>query len=84
MQNEDRLRESRNVDNAERSGGIAYPNLVDAGAHGFHRLPVVGIEPSLDFVQLKASAPARAARKPPQRTQRVAEELDRFHHVIIQ
>jgi len=83
MQNEDCLCEARNVNNAERSGGIAHPNLVDASAYGFHRLPVVRIKPSLDLVQLEARTPARAARKPPQRTKRVAKKLDWLHLGII-
>jgi hypothetical protein len=80
MQDLDRLRQGRDVNDPERAGGLYDPYLPDAGADTWHGFPIVGIAPHLNKPELMPGLAARNLRKIPNPPFRVAKPGELFHH----
>jgi len=79
MQHEDGLCKARNIDNPERSSGIANPNFSHTRTNTRHRFPVIRLVAALDAFKLKAGIAAWPLRKVTQAIQRISKKYDGFH-----
>ena len=78
MQHIDDIDPLRHINDAERAGGVPYPNLFHTLANARHRLPVVRLQTVLHLVELMAClAPGRQG-KGTQVVEGAAAEIDRF------
>src|SRR5205823_10600092 len=78
VQHVNRLCKRRDVDDAVRPCLIADANFAYAPANRRHRLPISGIKPPLDAIELKSRFLSRSFRKRAQFAQGVAAERDQF------
>ena len=82
MQHEHRLCKARNIDNPERSSGIANTDFSHARTNTRHRFPVIRLVTALDAFKLEAGIAARPLRKLTQAIQRISKKYDWFHSFI--
>ena len=79
VQDHDTVRQSRQINHAERAAAVTQPQFTDARSDRLHRLPVVGVQSALNPVQLIAGGPPSHRRKVAQARECIAYELERLH-----
>ncbi len=78
VQDNDPVRQRRQIDHAEGACAITNAKLTDAGADCLYRLPIVRLQATLNPIELIAGGATRGRRKVSQPCQRVACEFDRL------
>jgi hypothetical protein len=76
VQHVDSVIELRHIQHSERSCGISNPNFPHPSADRIHGLPVVGLAPMLDLVELISRLAPGRLRKRAQILQCATSELD--------
>ncbi len=74
VQDVDSLRAPGQVNHAVSAARVRNANLLDTRADGGHRLEVVGLVASLNFVELITSIVPRVLREVSQALERIAKE----------
>ncbi len=78
MQHVNGIIELRHIQHSECSRGIANPNFPHPSANRIHGLPVVGLAPMLDLVELMSRLTPSRLWKRTQIVECAASELDRL------
>lgn len=82
MQNQNDIRKFRQIDDPIGARIVMDAYFPHARADGFHRLPVMRIEPCLHALQVQSGPKAGSLRKRPDRLPAVTQKHHVFRHCI--